>query len=361
MICRISSIFIILPTFLVADRTPGNTFQAIPMKQNIPEIQELETIADFFGIENLGVPSGQHSWTYRVSCMIYDIEEFRRFHLPVLCTCIQLQTFTGILSRCAPSASQTERNPCTIHDVRLTFTEPFILCTVMLSKPTTRETSAVFSRIALSDQVLQLVTERILDQVYAPGERLNIDALSREFNVSSSPIREALTRLSALGLVSSSPFAVAPMPGHDWFRQLLEYRIVVESWAARQVARARPAEALEKMTASLRAMERGALGQRASDYFTASNKTDQSFHAAMLAGAGNEVLAQAVHNLHPHLHHARLFAEIPQDITPVIEEHRQILSAIVDGDEDAAAQAVERHLRASWKRCEPFWANNKKA
>lgn len=70
MICRISSIFIILPTFLVADRTPGNTFQAIPMKQNIPEIQELETIADFFGIENLGVPSGTF---LDVSCIMHDI------------------------------------------------------------------------------------------------------------------------------------------------------------------------------------------------------------------------------------------------------------------------------------------------
>lgn len=230
----------------------------------------------------------------------------------------------------------------------------------MLQKPMLRENSAVFSRIALSDQVLQLVMERILDRVYAPGERLNIDALSREFNVSSSPIREALTRLSALGLVSSSPFAVAPMPSREWFEQLLEYRIVAESWAARQVARSRPAETLEKMATALRATERNALGQKASDYFTASNKTEQSFHAAMLAGAGNDVLAQTIHNLHPHLHHARLFAEIPQDIAPVIEEHRQILAAIAAGDQDAAAQAVENHLRASWKRCEPFWATAKK-
>lgn len=225
----------------------------------------------------------------------------------------------------------------------------------MFPKPITRETSTVFSRVALSDQVLQLVMERILDRVYAPGERLNIDALSREFNVSSSPIREALTRLSALGLVSSSPFAVAPVPDRDWFRQLVEFRIIVESWAARQLARSRPAEALAKMTDSLRAMERSALGQRASEYFNASNKTDEIFHAALLSGAGNEVLMQTVRNLHPHLHHARLFAELPQDITPVIAEHRQILSAIVAGEEDDAAKAVEQHLRASWKRCEPFW------
>jgi DNA-binding GntR family transcriptional regulator len=50
------------------------------------------------------------------------------------------------------------------------------------------------------------------------------------------------------------------------------------------------------------------------------------------------------------LHHARLFSEVPQHIDPVIEEHRAILSAIISADEDAAADAIERHLRASWKR-----------
>jgi DNA-binding GntR family transcriptional regulator len=208
----------------------------------------------------------------------------------------------------------------------------------------------VLSRVALSDQVMQLIQERILDRVYAPGTRLNIDALSRELNVSSSPIREALTRLSALGLVTSSPFAVAPVPTREWFEQLRDYRILTEGWAARQLARTRQPDAIEKMTQSLRIMERKTLGQKASDYFAANNKADESFHGAMLDASGNAILAQTLRGLHPHLHHARLFSEVPQHIDPVIEEHRAILSAIISADEDAAADAIERHLRASWKR-----------
>jgi DNA-binding GntR family transcriptional regulator len=219
----------------------------------------------------------------------------------------------------------------------------------------TRESTVVLSRVALSDQVMQLIQERILDRVYAPGERLNIDALTREFNVSSSPIREALTRLSALGLVTSSPFAVAPVPSREWFEQLRDYRILSEGWAARQLARHRPAEAIERMTHSLRTMERGTLGSRASEYFAANNRADEAFHGAMLEAAGNEILAQTVKSLHPHLHHARLFSEVPQSVEPVLEEHRQILSAIVSGNEDAAAEALEKHLRGSWKRYDD-WA-----
>jgi DNA-binding GntR family transcriptional regulator len=210
--------------------------------------------------------------------------------------------------------------------------------------------NVVLSRIALSDQVMQLIQERIVDRVYAPGERLNIDALCRELNVSSSPIREALTRLSALGLVTSSPFAVAPVPKREWFEQLRDYRILAEGWAARQLARTRKPDAIEKMTQSLRLMERKTLGQKPSDYFAANNKADETFHDAMLDASGNAILAQTVRGLHPHLHHARLFNEVPQHIEPVLEEHRLILSTIISGDEDAAAGAIERHLRASWKR-----------
>ena len=109
------------------------------------------------------------------------------------------------------------------------------------------------------------------------------------------------------------------------------------------------------MTHSLRIMERGTLGSRASEYFAANNKADEAFHGAMLEASGNEILAQTVKSLHPHLHHARLFSEVPQSVEPVLEEHRQILSAIVSGNEDAAAEALEKHLRGSWKRYDD-WA-----
>lgn len=211
---------------------------------------------------------------------------------------------------------------------------------------------AAISRVVLADQVVRVLQERILDRVYEPGARLNIDALSRELEVSSSPIREALTRLAADGLVSTSSFAgfsVAPVPPRDWFEQLLAYRVLAEGWAARQVARRRPAAAIGRMRESLEAMEGGRLGRKARDYLTA-NQADQAFHEAMLDGAGNEILARSVRDLHPHLHHARLFAKVPQDIAPALAEHRAILAAIEAGDEDAAAAALERHLRASWQR-----------
>ncbi|HEV7323854.1 MAG TPA: GntR family transcriptional regulator [Bosea sp. (in: a-proteobacteria)] len=212
----------------------------------------------------------------------------------------------------------------------------------------------LLARVALVDQVTALLTQRILDRAYAPGERLNIDALTREFEVSSSPIREALTRLAALGLVAStsfSGFSVAPEPPREWFEQLRDFRILNEGWAARQLAHIRQAEPIATMRASIEAMEQelSRIAAKDCDYVGAS-RLDEAFHGAMLSACGNEILAQAVRGLHPHLHHARLFNSRPHGIKPVLDEHRAILEAIIQGDEDAAEAAVTRHLTISWQR-----------
>lgn len=212
----------------------------------------------------------------------------------------------------------------------------------------------LLSRVVLVDQVTALLTQRILDRAYAPGEKLNIDALARELTVSSSPIREALTRLSAQGLVAFASFAgfsVAQEPAGEWFEQLRDFRILNEGWAARQLARTREAAPISAMRASIEAMERKLSAGGASDHdYVSASRLDELFHEAMLSACGNEILAQAVRNLHPHLHHARLFNSRPHDIKPVLEEHRAILAAISAGDEDAAQAAVAHHLGTSWQR-----------
>jgi len=212
----------------------------------------------------------------------------------------------------------------------------------------------LLARVALVDQVTSLLTQRILDRAYAPGERLNIDALSREFEVSSSPIREALTRLSALGLVAStsfSGFSVAPEPPRAWFEQLRDFRILNEGWAARQLARTRQAEPIAAMRASVAAMEQELSRSAGSDCdYVGASRLDEAFHGAMLSACGNAILAQAIRNLHPHLHHARLFNSRPHGIKPVLDEHSAILDAITQGAEEAAAAAVAHHLNVSWQR-----------
>ena len=210
----------------------------------------------------------------------------------------------------------------------------------------------VLPRVVLADQLTDLLEERILDRVYEPGEHLNIDGLTREFDVSSSPVREALTRLTGAGLVVSVSFAgfsVAPLPKRAWFEQLRDYRIVTEGWAAGVVARERPAASIERMAVALKRMSTQTIGRKARDFRSAS-RSDEAFHQAMLEGSGNGLLTNSVRALRPHLQHARLFDRVPQDIRPVVKEHSTLLDAINAGDAIAASTALRDHLVASWER-----------
>jgi DNA-binding GntR family transcriptional regulator len=218
--------------------------------------------------------------------------------------------------------------------------------------------SPKISRPALADKVHALLLERILDRRYMPRARLNIDALSRELALSASPVREALTRLAGEGLVtlsSFSGFSVTPMPTREWFEHLLEYRVIVEGWAARRAACLRPAAAIDIMAKSLDTLRANSGGLRPRDY-PGANRADEAFHGAMLRAAGNEVLYKTVQELRPHLHYARLLGRGQQDVDSVIYEHLNILEAIKKGREDAACAALENHLRTSWRRYEANFA-----
>ncbi len=57
------------------------------------------------------------------------------------------------------------------------------------------------SRAALSDSVSAALRARIVDGSYGPGEPVRIDIVARELEVSQTPVREALARLEATGLV----------------------------------------------------------------------------------------------------------------------------------------------------------------
>jgi DNA-binding GntR family transcriptional regulator len=207
-------------------------------------------------------------------------------------------------------------------------------------------------RIVLGDQVYELLKERILDQLYAPGQKLNIDALVRELTVSSTPIREALSRLAAEGLVNAAPFVgftVSPMPSPAFYHDLYAYRRLVEPWAASEAARLRPAGPLAAMRTAVAAMQAGSLSRqyRKNRGFT---EADDRFHRALAEASGNEVLRKTYAELRVHLHMSRLFITREQDAEITYREHLDILEAVEAGSPERAAELMRGHLDASRHR-----------
>jgi DNA-binding GntR family transcriptional regulator len=216
-------------------------------------------------------------------------------------------------------------------------------------------------RLGLTDRVHEKLKELILDQKLGPGTSLNIDKLCRELDVSSSPLREALARLSAERLVRFEPFigyAVAEVPDRRYYLELMDVRLLLECRAARIGAENKNPCSLTAMEQAVRAMEKLPCGSHYREY-RVFNSWDAKFHRALMESAGNRPLLEAYNSLHVHLHIARLYMKSGGfDAPTAVSDHRRIMEAVKNADPDAAEEAVRHHLAniqvmRSWRDIEP--------
>lgn len=211
-------------------------------------------------------------------------------------------------------------------------------------------------KTSLSELAYDELKRQILDQRLRPGTRLNIDALSRECGVSSSPLREALVRLDAEGLVTftvNAGYSVAPVPDAGQMRQLLEFRSLMEAHCARIGAALASGETLVAMRKAVDSMatmrEKGVTYK----HYRAYLDLEQSFHQAIVDSAGNHAISASYRELHLLLSVARL-SVVPESNNigsdDAVREHRKIIAAFEARDSDAAEDAVRGHIEAAQRR-----------
>lgn len=213
-------------------------------------------------------------------------------------------------------------------------------------------------KTSLAEQAYDELKRQILDQRLRPGERLSIDALSRECGVSSSPLREALVRLGAEGLVvfeANAGYSVAPVPDAEQMRHLLGYRTALEAHAARvgaMLAGQATIDAMRKATDAMATMRAKGVGYK---QYRAYFDHEQAFHQALVDSAANPVISSAYRELHLILWVARLSVVPDSDnigSDDAVREHRKIIEAFEAHDADGAEAAVRGHIGAAQGRME---------
>jgi DNA-binding GntR family transcriptional regulator len=190
------------------------------------------------------------------------------------------------------------------------------------------------------------IVERLRADILAgrlkPGSRLVESDLTARFAVSRGPVREALRRLAAEGLIEHRPHRgahVRRLSARD-IRELFQIRVELESLAARlaaesgdNAARRRFAEAIRPILAD---------GPRQAPEYLEENAR---FHGAVMALAGNLQLEDLAVRLHLPL----IMAQVGDILTPsVLEasvaEHRLVAKAILKRDGAGAAARMRAHL-----------------
>lgn len=201
--------------------------------------------------------------------------------------------------------------------------------------------------VSVPDRVYAVLRERILAGELQGGARLHQENLSEELGVSRTPVREALTRLAAEGLVELLPnrgARVAAVTLAD-MKAAYEARLGLEPFAARLAAERRPAAAMKAMRAAIAEQQRARTPRT-------TYKAIRKFHLALVKASGNAHLVRFAESLWGgriglHIYLRQLSPEL---LAGDVEEHREIVDTI-DRSEGAEAERLTRaHIAVSLER-----------
>jgi DNA-binding GntR family transcriptional regulator len=202
-----------------------------------------------------------------------------------------------------------------------------------------------------ADQVHAQLKQEIELGELAPGAPLSELSLVARTGASRTPVREALRRLAAEGLVdlARSGARVSRVSAQS-VRDLFEFRQLLEPAAIRQAtatAATDPAvhRAFEDMRAGFAAVQaRTASPDRSRAFYELADRFDW----AIIAATPNQHLRRAIADLRPHTARLRNLSHLDPRRTDVsVAEHLVICDALLAGDADAAASGIAEHLAES--------------
>lgn len=209
----------------------------------------------------------------------------------------------------------------------------------------------------LGDEVYNWVYAQLMSQEIQPGSRISIDQLSRQLGVSQTPVREALSRLEAQGLIVKTHligFSAAPQVDRARLNQLYEMRLLLEPFVARKAASVITDEQLDALR-QLAADMRGE-GERQVMSYSEFAKLDGEFHDTIARLSGNAVMREALAGLHTHIHLFRLFPHSGATTT-ANTEHADLLLALERHDPGGAERAMRHHIKRSQTRFSAYFSH----
>nr|WP_201468444.1 GntR family transcriptional regulator [Microbacterium hydrocarbonoxydans] len=193
----------------------------------------------------------------------------------------------------------------------------------------------------------QLRTE-LLTALYSPFHRFTEENVAERFELSRTPVRDALARLEADGLLVKRDGALYRyMPTLEEFTDLYELRILLESQGIdRAIADPTIAHERSQLTAEQDLwVTRLETGITPDPGFV---DADEHFHTALLGAAGNRELVQALERVNRRIRPIRMHDYLTQDrVDATITEHLEILELVLTGRLREARDFLRTHVGQS--------------
>lgn len=233
----------------------------------------------------------------------------------------------------------------------------------MADRPRAADDRAGGDAETLTARAYRLLRQDILSGHLAPGFKLRIESLRQAYDIGPSPLREALSRLVAEGLVASEdrrgfripPASLADLCDIASTRKLLEcsalrraIEIGDDTWEGEVLAAYHRLTRLE-----------GRLDASNPALMAEWEELHRSYHAALVAGANSAWLRRLQRTLYDQFDRYRRLYLARVSVPPNVQaEHERILTATLARDADAACAALASHIDRTFDiaRNSPFFA-----
>ena len=209
-------------------------------------------------------------------------------------------------------------------------------------------------KLTLTDKIYHEIKDDINGKVFQPGEKLNIKELARKYDVSDTPVKQALQRLADEKIVVNTPnkgMSVRTMTPHE-MSDIFDMRLMMDTFFIKDIVttlnynadlRQQLINNLEKQKAFISGNDSE---HKPEEYF----ELDFEFHTLYLKASGNQKAVDVFRSMQPFTHASGMYVSQPKyrDME-CVQEHQAILDAALASDLDALRKAIEVHLENSNK------------
>ena len=199
----------------------------------------------------------------------------------------------------------------------------------------------------LSDEVYNILSDRIISTKLQAGARLIEDELAQDLGISRTPIREALNRLAQDGLIELIPrkgAQVSQLKESD-VEEIYDVRKVLEGLATEKAASLIEKKDIVQVEELIEKYESSP--EKKLEYFL---KADIKLHNLIISCCGNRRLIKILRSLHNFVESFRVLdAQYDRRLKQANREHKAIIRALLKKDAATARSLIEQHIENAKK------------
>ena len=214
------------------------------------------------------------------------------------------------------------------------------------------KTDDIEKKLNLTDTIYLSIKNDIITQVFQPGEKLNIKELARKYNVSDTPVKQALQRLMDEKMVVNTPnkgMSIRTLTSHE-MSDIFDMRLMMDTFFAKDIIATLNyndtlrQQIIDNLTTQKNFIENNDSSHMPEEYFT----LDLEFHTLFLTASGNQKAVDVFRELQPFTYATGRYVKQPYSRDcECVKEHEAILEAAFAGDPEKLQEAVTTHLNNS--------------